>query len=652
MSTIPERIGRYSILERLAVGGMAVVYLGFETGDSALQRLVVIKQILPQFGADDGFQRMFLQEARLAANINHPNVVEIHELGTYDDQPFLAMEYVQGVPLNILMRNATKHKRPIPAGVAIGIVAQACSGAHAAHELTDPSGALASLVHRDLTPHNLMVTETGHVKILDFGVAKASSNQDKTETGMLKGKLPYMSPEQLWESEIDRRSDVFTLGVVLWEMLLGERLFARESEVATINAVLNSTLPRLDAARPDIGSGVMSAALEALEKDRTKRTATAEAFRNALLQAAREERLDTSEDAIRTYVLSLLGESLEARRQQVQGQIEKSINHAIPAEPTTVSTAPPRTATGELRRGIAWGAGIATIALAAAMYAFQPAGEPVVNGAVVEGDPDITIMLTPTVPPEILRSDLEPLRVYLSRELGQTVAWRFATSYAETSEALVNGEVDYASLPPTLYVKTVAANAAVSLVAVKVHSGSSGSDGILLVAEDGPIQTPEDIPGHRLCYTDPNSTTGYILSRGALRAHGIDPDADMANPPVISGNHLALIEDLIEGKCDIGGTFTAAYMNADEAGINAAKARVLQITGRTPHDAICSGPSVGADQKQAMRDALLAFDPRREAGRDMLGRVERLSGFAPVDDAVYSSVRAALDAERSSALIE
>ena len=131
-----------------------------------------------------------------------------------------------GVPLNILMRNATKHKRPIPAGVAIGIVAQACSGAHAAHELTDPSGALASLVHRDLTPHNLMVTETGHVKILDFGVAKASSNQDKTGTGMLKGKLPYMSPEQLWESEIDRRSDVFTLGVVLWEMLLGERLLA------------------------------------------------------------------------------------------------------------------------------------------------------------------------------------------------------------------------------------------------------------------------------------------------------------------------------------------------------------------------------------------------------------------------------------------
>ena len=193
----------------------------------------------------DSFHRMFLQEARLAANINHPNVVEIHELGTWEEQPFLVMEYVQGVPLNILMRHSTKRKVAIPIGVAIGIVAQACSGAHSAHDLTDPAGEPANLVHRDLTPHNLMVAETGHVKILDFGVAKATSNQDKTETGMLKGKLPYMSPEQLWQKDVDRRSDVFTLGVVLWELLLGERLFARDGEVATINAVLNSTLPRL-----------------------------------------------------------------------------------------------------------------------------------------------------------------------------------------------------------------------------------------------------------------------------------------------------------------------------------------------------------------------------------------------------------------------
>lgn len=650
MNKIPDRIGRYTILERLAVGGMAVVYLGFETGDSALQRLVVIKQILPQYDADDGFQRMFLQEARLAANINHPNVVEIHEFGTWEEQPFLAMEYVQGVPLNILMRHASEKGQKIPAGVAIGIIAQACSGAHSAHDLTDPSGAPANLVHRDLTPHNLMVTETGHVKILDFGVAKATSNQEKTETGMLKGKLPYMSPEQLWQKDIDRRSDVFTLGVVLWEMLLGERLFAREGEVATINAVLNSTLPRLDAARPDISSGVMSAALSALEKDPAARTATAEDFRTALLEAAREERQDISEDAIRSYVTSLLGESLAARRQQVQGQVEKSFSRVSKQASTTEPADPPSTAKA-VRKGILWGAGVTAVAVAAALYVMQPT-VPSQPSAPAEGEPDITIMLAPTVSPAILKKDLEPLRVYLSREMGESVAWRFATSYAETSEALISGAVDFASLPPTLYVKTVEASPQVELMAVKVHSGTNGSDGILLVAEGGPIQTPADIAGHRLCYSDPNSTTGYVLPRGALRAHGIDPDKDMRGPPIVSGNHLALIKDLIEGKCDIGGTFTAAYMNADEAGINAAKARVFQITGRTPHDAICSGPEVPDDRKEAMRKALLEFDPKREAGLEMVGGVERLSGFAPVTDSVYSPVRLALDADRGSALLE
>jgi serine/threonine protein kinase len=217
----PDFIGRYAILERLAVGGMAVVYLAFEPGETGLQRLVVIKQILPQLGHESSFRNMFIQEARLAARINHPNVVEIHELGEYDGDPFIAMEYVSGVALNALTRSAQSREVEIPVGVAIGIILQACAGAHAAHELLDPSGETANLVHRDLTPHNLIVSEEGLVKVLDFGVAKAASNPEQTQTGMLKGKLPYMSPEQLWEADLDRRSDIFTLGVVLWEMLLG-----------------------------------------------------------------------------------------------------------------------------------------------------------------------------------------------------------------------------------------------------------------------------------------------------------------------------------------------------------------------------------------------------------------------------------------------
>jgi phosphate/phosphite/phosphonate ABC transporter binding protein len=662
MSNIPERIGRYSILERLAVGGMAVVYLAFETGDDALQRLVVIKQILPKFDDDEGFRRMFLQEARLAANISHPNVVEIHEMGSWEEQPFLAMEYVSGVPLNILMRHAMGNSVRFPVGVAIGIIVQACAGAHTAHELTDATGEPAKLVHRDLTPHNLMVSEAGHVKILDFGVAKATSNQDETQTGVLKGKLPYMSPEQLWQKDVDRRSDVFTLGVVLWELLLGSRLYARDGEAATINAVLNSTLPQIEGIRPDVPREVLAAAMGALEKDPAKRTGTAEELRLALVDAARISQLDFSEDAIRTFVDGELGPSLAARKSEVQAQIEKSIHHMAATTtqktpvPSPVTARPPQDTIGGIKRGMALGAGVATVLIGVGLAVVMltrgldnTATTPLSTN--VSG-PGLTIILAPTVNPEILQRDLEPLRKYLQRKMEMEVSWRFADTYAATSEALLNGEAQFASLPPTLYVQTVAAHPEVELIAVKVHSGSSGSDGVLLVSEDGPIQSLKDIAGKRLCYTDPQSTTGYMLPRAALRDAGIDPDRDMQRPAIISGNHLQLIKDIIERKCDVGGTFTAAYMNADEAGINAARTRVLQVTGRTPHDAISAAPGVDADLKLRMREALLEFDPKTETGLESVGGVERLTGFAPVTDSVYDKVRKAVDAERQSAFTE
>jgi len=659
MANLPENIGRYTILEKLATGGMAIVYLGFETGDTGLQRLVVIKQILPQYGENDTFRRMFTQEARLAANINHPNVVEIHELGEWEEQPFLAMEYVSGVALNLLVRKITEQGIKVPVGVAVGIIAQACAGAHAAHELTDRSGQPANLVHRDLTPHNLMITESGHVKILDFGVAKASSNQDKTETGMLKGKLPYMSPEQLWQAEIDRRSDVFTLGVVFWELLSGTRLFARDAEVATINAVLNSTLPNLQTTRSDVPEALVGVALSALEKDVKKRVASAEQFRVALLDWARTERIDFSEDTIKAFVSDVLGDSLAARKHAVAAQVEKSMSGNPESVVTEKVVTPPEGQSGGpsgTKRGLLIGV-VATLLFGLLgvlgfnllQHEAGPSGSAERGPSVNEG---ITIMLAPTVGPDILRKDLEPLRRYLQRKMGEALDWRFAASYQDAADALINGEVQFASLPPTLYVQTIARNANVELMAVKVHSGTNGSTGVLLVRESGSIKTEADIPGSRICYTDPKSTTGYILPRAALRKIGIDPDNDLASPPVISGNHISLIQDVIDGKCDIGGTFMAAYVNAQEADINAALARVLTLTGRTPHDAISAGPGVSGELKDRMRKALLEFDPNQEAGEQFLGSMERLTGFAPVDDRVYDSVRQALDNERSALLAE
>jgi len=655
----PESIGRYTILERLAVGGMAQVYLGFEEGQTALNRLVVIKQILPQYAEDDAFRRMFQQEARLAANINHPNIVEIHELGEWEGQPFLAMEYVSGVPLNVLMRRVRENGGHIPIGVALGIIGQACAGAQAAHDLLDPVGAPANLVHRDLTPHNLIIAETGHVKILDFGVAKASTNQEKTETGMLKGKLPYMSPEQLWQAEVDRRSDVFTLGVVLWELLIGDKLFAREQEVATINAVLNSTLPDIKTIRPDVPPEVLQAALSALEKDLTKRTPSAEAFRSELMHGARAAMIDCSEEVVKRFVDGNLGPSLSARRLEVAAQVERSIGRhpGVSNDAVTELTASPEPKpTVGIKRGVLIGA-VGSVVFAAIMF-FGLVAAGVIGNTKPQPDlspaPDdgVVILLAPIVGPEILRQDLEPLRRYLQRELGLAVDWQFAESYEATSASLIEGDVSFASLPPATYVQTKAADSRVELVAAKVHSGTSYSDAILLVREGDLLETAKALRRKRICYPDTNSTTGYFLPRTWLREQGVNPDTDLQGPPVISGNHHNLIRDVIDGRCDIGGSFMAAYKSAEEAGVNSAVARVFGITGRTPHDSIIAGPKADPALVVAMRDALLEFDPQREAGQKFLGTVERLTGFAEVDDQVYDRVRDALDAERTAQLVD
>jgi phosphate/phosphite/phosphonate ABC transporter binding protein len=573
------------------------------------------------------------------------------------------MEYVSGVPLNILMRKAAEQRVAVPVGVAIGIITQSCAGAHAAHDLKDPTGHPANLVHRDLTPHNLMIAESGHVKILDFGVAKASTNEDKTETGMLKGKLPYMSPEQLWQAEIDRRSDVFTLGVVFWELLTGDKLYAREGEVATINAVLNSTIPSIDGFRPDVPSAVVATALQALEKDQKARTPTAEALRSDLLGIARDHQLDCSEEAIQDFIKTILGTSLAARRTEVAAQVEKSIGVVPEGSPTKKSL--DQTGTTQMHAGsdseprsvtqtVMLGALVSFLSVSLLLIGLHFTGklEPQAATDTPTLDAAVTVMLAPTVSPDILREDLEPLRRYLQRELGEVVDWRFADSYADTAEALLTGAVDFASLPPTLYVQTKASNPAVELVAVKVHSGTTGSDGVLLVRAEGPVQETSDIKGKRPCYTDPQSTTGYILPRATLRGLGINPDTDLASPAVISGNHIQLIRDLIEGRCDIGGTFMAAYMNAEAADINSALARVLHVTGRTPHDAITAGPHTPETLKERVKKALLDFDPSIEAGQKTLGAVEKITGFGPVEDSVYDSVRRAVDAERSALLTE
>jgi phosphate/phosphite/phosphonate ABC transporter binding protein len=653
---LPEHIGRYTILERLAIGGMAQVYLGFETGETGLQRVVVIKQILPQLGTDATFLQMFQQEARLAARINHPNVVEIHELGEDAGQPFIAMEYVGGIALNQINRALREQERQMPVGVAVGILMQACAGAHAAHELTNHSGEPANLVHRDLTPHNLMVTELGHIKVLDFGVAKANTNQDKTKTGLLKGKLPYMSPEQLWQAELDRRSDIFTLGVVLWELLLGKKLYARDSDIATVNAVLNEGLASLGQVRSDVPDAIQSVAVSALSKKPEDRFPTADGFRRALAKAARLSGMDTSDDAIADFVASLLGDSLSQRRQEITSQVEHSmatldLGAAPPLSPGPAASSP-RKSQGALT-GMVIGSvvtGLVSLSILAVLVwgdVLRPStGSQALDAPVVTGEV-LQILLAPTQSPELLSTELEPLRAYLERVLRQPVATPVAQTYGDALDRMISGEVPFASLPPNLYVQARATSPAVQIVAVKVHGNSWGSDAILLASERSGISSIEDMRGRKICYTDPQSTTSYVLPRAALRAAGVDPDRELASAHV-SGGHLQLIQDLVDGRCDFGGTFLDNLMNARATGVSTSQIELIAKVGRTPHDAICAGPSATQAQIDGLRKALLDFDPQRDAGVPELGKMERLTGFGLIEDNKYDALRAALNAEHAA----
>lgn len=285
-------LGRYDILGSLAVGGMAELFLGVLNGPSGFQRLVVIKQIRPQYARDEQFVEMFIDEARIIAGIRHPNVVQCFELNTEDDNLFLVMEYLEGESSDGLLRRLRRLKRPLDLSHALHIVADTAAGLHAAHELRTPDGQLRELVHRDVSPDNIFIGYDGSVKLLDFGVAKASDRITQTEAGMLKGKFSYMSPEQARGESLDRRSDIFGLGIVLWELVCGRRLFLRGNTIATLRAIEKQVIPP--------PSEVVHCPVEldrivlrALERDRERRYASAHDFRRDLLRLS--SRLDGDE---------------------------------------------------------------------------------------------------------------------------------------------------------------------------------------------------------------------------------------------------------------------------------------------------------------------------------------------------------------------
>jgi serine/threonine protein kinase len=284
LASPPLAVGRYLLYGPLASGGMATVHLGRLIGPGGFSRMVAIKRLHQHFATNPEFVSGLLDEARLSARIWHPNVVPTLDIVAKDEHLLLVMEYVQGESLARLIEEAHKRKESVPLRVAIGIVAAALHGLHAAHEACGENGQPLHIVHRDMSPQNIIVGVDGVPRVLDFGVAKAVGRLQHTETGQLKGKLSYMAPEQFRSQPVDRRTDVFAGAIVLWELLTSRRLFAAENEASTLQNLLHGSIDAPSQHAPELPTGLDEIVMRGLSRDPNARYGTAREMALALEQ--------------------------------------------------------------------------------------------------------------------------------------------------------------------------------------------------------------------------------------------------------------------------------------------------------------------------------------------------------------------------------
>jgi serine/threonine-protein kinase len=349
-----QKLGRYTLLLPVAQGGMARVWAARQVGMRGFQKVVAIKTIMPALAADEEFERMFLDEARIAAAVHHPNVCEIHDLGEVGNVLFLAMEWIDGVSLLALLK--ARPKTPLEDAIAARITADACAGLHAAHELRDENGYPLNVVHRDVSPHNILVSINGQVKVADFGVAKAMGLEHApTVAGQLKGKVAYMSPEQaVGDTNVDRRSDIFSLGAVLYEALTGHRAWAGANDVARLQNLLSGNIIPPRQVRPDIPQDLENILAYALSVDPARRYQTAEQMRMALEQFLVSRGMMVSASNVANSVRQLCGREIEERQARIRHAAASMIDELnTPSQASLGAYSMQRPPTSGMRRSTA-----------------------------------------------------------------------------------------------------------------------------------------------------------------------------------------------------------------------------------------------------------------------------------------------------------
>ncbi len=306
----PDQFGQYSLLDRVAVGGMAEVWKARMKGVEGFQKTVAIKKILPHLTDSVDFVTMFIDEAKLAAQLNHPNIIHIYDLGKLEDDYYIAMEYVEGRDLRSILNTARRREQPLPTGLALLIAARLASALDYAHRKRDFDNRELGLVHRDVSPQNVLISYEGDIKLCDFGIVKAVAKASKTQMGALKGKLQYMSPEQAWGRVVDARSDIFSLGAVLFEMLTGRRLFAGESEISVLEAVRECRVQSVREVEPGTSEAVDAIVRRALAKDPDDRYQTAGEMQKELESVLYTFKPTPSQEELGAHMRRLFSEEL------------------------------------------------------------------------------------------------------------------------------------------------------------------------------------------------------------------------------------------------------------------------------------------------------------------------------------------------------
>jgi serine/threonine protein kinase len=337
-----RRLGRYEVLRLLATGGMAEIFLGRVRGPEGFEKIVVLKRIKPALSAESDVVDLFLHEARIAATLHHPNIVQVHETGVDEGSYFFAMEYVHGENLSTVLHEVSRRGQTVPLDVALAIMAGICAGLHHAHERRDAAGQPLQIIHRDISPSNVLLGYEGSVKLMDFGIAKAATRSSETTKGVLRGKVAYMAPEQIRADPLDRRADLFSLCVVFYEMLTLSRLFGGgASDFAVLEAVLRKDFPPPSSLRPQCPPGIDEIIMKGLQRDRDRRYQTAEELQADIEAVASKLHLTLSTLTLRRFVRELFGERVEAWQNAERHGISLA-DHVIAQAPTKATPAPLR----------------------------------------------------------------------------------------------------------------------------------------------------------------------------------------------------------------------------------------------------------------------------------------------------------------------